>query len=156
MGHVLVWHLDGRLPNLALMRLAAHHRALGDTVELRRGTPVRLLWDQPTRVYGSLLFTRSRPLGEQLRALYPDALLGGTGWDVTVTLAQAGIPETGPLDYSLYPGVSPQHRLYATGLPPALPLLCGAQERGARPARRHDCHDLARGALAAAHPPAGQ
>ena len=40
MGHVLLWHLDGRLPNLALMRLAAHHRALGDTVELRRGTPL--------------------------------------------------------------------------------------------------------------------
>ena len=39
MGHVLVWHLDGRLPNLALMRLAAHHRALGDTVELRPGSP---------------------------------------------------------------------------------------------------------------------
>jgi hypothetical protein len=24
MGHVLVWHLDGRLPNRAPMRLAAH------------------------------------------------------------------------------------------------------------------------------------
>ena len=103
MGHVLLWHLDGRLPNLALMRLAAHHRALGDTVELRRGLPSRLLWDRPTHVYGSLLFTRSRPLGERLRALYPDAILGGTGWDATVTLAQVGIPETGPLDYTVYP-----------------------------------------------------
>jgi hypothetical protein len=35
-ARVLLWHLDGRLPNLALMRLAAHHRALGDVVELRR------------------------------------------------------------------------------------------------------------------------
>ena len=50
MGHVLLWHLDGRLPNLALMRIAAHHRALGDTVELRRGSPSRLLWDRPTQV----------------------------------------------------------------------------------------------------------
>ncbi len=104
MGYDLVWHLDGRLPNLALMRLAAPHRTLGDTVELRRGTPYRLLWDQPTHVYGSLLFTRSRPLGERLLALYPDALLGGTGWDTTVTLAQVGIPEMGALDYTLYPG----------------------------------------------------
>jgi hypothetical protein len=103
MGHVLLWHLDGRLPNLALMRIAAHHRALGDTVELRRGTPSRLLWDQPTHVYGSLLFTRSRPLGEQLRMLYPAAVLGGTGWDATGTLGQVGIPETGPLDYTIYP-----------------------------------------------------
>ena len=58
MGHVLLWHCDGRLPNLALMRIAAHHRALGDTVELRRGSPSRLLWDRPTQVYGSLLFQR--------------------------------------------------------------------------------------------------
>jgi hypothetical protein len=30
----------GKLPNVALMRIAAHHRALGDTVELRRvGNP---------------------------------------------------------------------------------------------------------------------
>ena len=104
MGNVLLWHLDGRLPNLALMRLAAHHRVLGDTVELRRGPPSRLLWDRPTRVYGSLLFTRSRPLGERLRALYPDAILGGTGWDATHTMSQVGIPEMGPLDYTLYPG----------------------------------------------------
>ena len=103
MGHVLLWHLDGRLPNLALMRIAAHHRALGDTVELRRGSPSRLLWDRPTQVYGSLLFTRSRPRGEQLRALYPDAILGGTGWDVTITLAHVGIAEAGPVDYTLYP-----------------------------------------------------
>lgn len=32
---VLLWHLDGKLPNLALMRIAAHHRERGDQVELR-------------------------------------------------------------------------------------------------------------------------
>jgi hypothetical protein len=34
--NVLLWHLDGKLPNLALMRLAAHHspRQLGDRVSL--------------------------------------------------------------------------------------------------------------------------
>lgn len=32
---VLLWHLDGTLPNLADMRIAAHHRALGDQVQLR-------------------------------------------------------------------------------------------------------------------------
>jgi hypothetical protein len=29
--------------------------------------------------------------------------VGGTGWDGTVTLAQAGIPEAGPLDDTVYP-----------------------------------------------------
>jgi len=28
--NVLLLHLDGKLPNLALMRVSAHHRALGD------------------------------------------------------------------------------------------------------------------------------
>lgn len=30
MAVVLLLHLDGKLPNLALMRIAAHHRAIGD------------------------------------------------------------------------------------------------------------------------------
>jgi hypothetical protein len=33
---VLLLHLDGKLPNLALMRIAHHHRALGHEVTLRR------------------------------------------------------------------------------------------------------------------------
>jgi len=33
---ILLWYLDGKLANLALMRLAAHHRALSDQVVLRR------------------------------------------------------------------------------------------------------------------------
>lgn len=33
--NVLLLQLDGKLPNLALMRIAAHHRAQGDAVELR-------------------------------------------------------------------------------------------------------------------------
>jgi hypothetical protein len=28
--NILLLHLDGKLPNLALIRVAAHHRALGD------------------------------------------------------------------------------------------------------------------------------
>jgi hypothetical protein len=34
MARVLLWHLDGRLPNLALMRLVAHRRARGDVLAL--------------------------------------------------------------------------------------------------------------------------
>src|SRR5256885_3736817 len=96
MGHVLLWHRDGRLPNLALMRIAAHHRALGDTVALRRGAPSRLLWDRPTHVYGSLPFPPPPPPGEQPPALHPDALPGGAGRGDHVALGQAGDSGTGP------------------------------------------------------------
>src|SRR5690349_18635728 len=60
--NVLLLHLDGKLPNLALMRLSAWHKAQGDAVEFRRVDNAQLIgprledparWD---RVYGSLIF----------------------------------------------------------------------------------------------------
>lgn len=103
---VLLLHLDGRLPNLALMRLAAHHRAAGDEVVLRHaGNPTAVepelgdpAWD---RVYGSLIFERTRPLAERVAAIYPGAILGGTGWDFAATVERLGVT-AGP-DYSVYP-----------------------------------------------------
>ncbi len=114
---VLLWHLDGRLPNLALMRIAAHHRARGDEVELRRITNLTALdpeafaeveprFGDPRwgRVYASAIFERTRPLAERIAALYPGAELGGTGsWSLGRTLADVGIAEDGPLDYADYP-----------------------------------------------------
>jgi hypothetical protein len=107
MSNILLLHLDGRLPNLALMRIAAHHRAIGDRVELRRAGNFGALepWlDDPTwdRVYGSLIFERTRPLAERACVVYPSIVLGGTGWDLKTTLADAGV-EDGELDYSDYP-----------------------------------------------------
>ncbi len=63
------------------------HKHKGDHVELRNlvATPGDLhprlgdpTWD---KVYGSLIFERSRPLAEEIRRIYPEAVLGGTGWD---------------------------------------------------------------------------
>lgn len=114
---VLLFHLDGKLPNLALMRIASHHREAGDQVELRRVSNGSVLnakawreieprfndppWD---RVYASAIFERTRPLVERLATLYPGAEIGGTGtWSLGRTLADVGISEDGPLDYSSYP-----------------------------------------------------
>lgn len=114
---VLVWHLDGKLPNLADMRIAAHHRTRGDQVEFRRVSNGDALdaaawreveprfgdppWD---RVYASAIFERTRPLVERLQVLYPGCEVGGTGtWNLGRTLADVGISEDGPLDYSIYP-----------------------------------------------------
>lgn len=114
---VLLWHLDGPLPLLPLMRIAAHHRALGDTVELRRVSNGQALdaeawreieprFSDPTwdRVYASAIFERTRPLVERFAVLYPGAEIGGTGtWSLGRTLADVGIPDDGPLDYTAYP-----------------------------------------------------
>lgn len=107
---VLLLQLDGKLPNLALMRLAAHHRGCGDDIELRKvGNPRALereLWDSPDYIYASLIFERTRPLGERLQQIHPGAVIGGTGWDLTTTLEARGISDVAP-DYSIYPDFRP-------------------------------------------------
>jgi hypothetical protein len=104
---VLLLHLDGRIPNLALMRIAAHHRDLGHEVELRRVDNPRLLeprFGDPEwgAVYGSAIFERTKASCERVMNLYPSAILGGTGWDMTRTLSDAGISD-GRIDYDDYP-----------------------------------------------------
>lgn len=90
------------------MRIAAHHRDRGDEVECRRADNPRFVepqlgdpaqWDM---LYGSLIFQRTRPLGERVKAIYPNAILGGTGWDIGSSLEDVGIKTTRQ-DYSLYP-----------------------------------------------------
>lgn len=103
---VLLFQLDGKIPNIALMRIAAHHRALGDAVELRRtGQPERTLWDgleAPDKVYGSAIFQKSLATVLRLRAAYPGAIVGGTGVNISGTLEEQGITTT-QQDYSIYP-----------------------------------------------------
>jgi hypothetical protein len=108
---VLLLQLDGKIPNVALMRIAAHHRALGDEVELRkpgkgpgrvdRSLVERGLFDNHDRVYASLIFKSTRPLAERLLRVEPRALVGGTGWDLETNLESLGIGIE--QDYSVYP-----------------------------------------------------
>lgn len=103
---VLLLQLDGKIPNIALMRVAAHHRALGDDIEFRWSRTVASaspdLFDRPDRVYASLIFERTRPVAERLMETYPQAVVGGTGWDVASSLEAVGIATTRQ-DYSIYP-----------------------------------------------------
>jgi hypothetical protein len=107
MMNVLLLQLDGKIPNLALMRLAAHHRYRNDTIELRTIPRLEraesLLWDQPFhRVYASTIFERTRPVAERVKEIYPSAIIGGTGWNLTTTLEEYGVLTTAQ-DYSIYP-----------------------------------------------------
>jgi hypothetical protein len=112
--NVLLLQLDGKLPNLALLRLAAHHRDLGHQVVLRRAGNPRSIqpqfsdpeWDA---VYGSLIFQVTRQLAEDARRVYPSIVLGGTGWDrpndspsFVTSLESIGV-RSQAVDYSDYP-----------------------------------------------------
>jgi hypothetical protein len=79
MAVIRLTQLDGKLPNLALMRLAAYHEALGDAV-LFQASPVRGLFEpEYDRVYGSAIFSASAPLVATFEREFPGAVLGGTG-----------------------------------------------------------------------------
>ena len=105
---VLLLQLDGELPNLALLRAAAWYRGRGDDVTLRvagnaHAVQRRLGDAEPDQVLASAIFKRTRPVAEAVRAAYPGAIVGGTGWDPAVRLSDIGIEERGPLDYTDHP-----------------------------------------------------
>jgi len=101
---VLLLQFDGKMPNLAVMKMAKHFRAKGADVEVRQTCNLsnvsRMLGD-PETVYGSLIFERSQPLAEKAKAEWPRIVLGGTGIDETIKLTDFGITEEVP-DYQDY------------------------------------------------------
>ena len=101
---VRLLQLDGKLPNLALMAAANHHRSRGDKVEFAFTGTITAAETEPgaDRIYASLIFEKTRPIAEKLKERFPKALIGGTGWDVASKLEDHGI-DSNKLDYSLYP-----------------------------------------------------
>lgn len=100
---VLLFQLDGKIPNIALMRIAAHHKRLGNEVEFRwTKNPQRDLWDKPDLVYASSIFEKTKPVLVSLLNEFPNAIVGGTGIDVKRTLESVGIDSL-EQDYSIYP-----------------------------------------------------
>lgn len=72
------------LPNVALMRLSAYHKAHGNEVELN---PSAL--EPPDVLYISTLFTWQRRQVEELAAYFraqSDVQIGGSGWDLSPRL----------------------------------------------------------------------
>lgn len=103
---VLLLQLDGKTPNIALMRIAAHHGDLGDFVEFASAPTTasveRGLWDDSDKVYASAIFEWTRPVCKRLLQVRPDAIIGGSGWDESATVEKIGVTTTRQ-DYSIYP-----------------------------------------------------
>ena len=96
---VLLVRIDGRMPNLALMKLSAWHKALGDQVGLHI--------QSPDTVYISVIFKQNYPQAQGVVNFYPlaDCFLGGPGLDEPNTLGaiigRLEIDDVMP-DYSLF------------------------------------------------------
>ena len=109
LGMILLLQLDGKIPNLALMRIAAHHRALGDEVAIGFGAQFEAsLWERPDKIYASAIFQKTLPLVQRLQQVHPEVVLGGTAFmdrvaiNVHQTVESAGVL-TKDVDYSPYP-----------------------------------------------------
>lgn len=98
---VAVIQVDGKIPNLALMKLAAHHQNHDDQVVLGVDASV-------DRAYISVIWPQNRPTALGIAKLFPDAevVIGGTGFNYSVTLPDE-IEHTMPaydlwnIDYSM-------------------------------------------------------
>lgn len=102
----LLLQLDGKTPNLALMRLAAHLRGQGRTVvlrHLRSEDGIHPEFENFDSVYASAIFERTAPLCRRLVSIYPKAIIGGSGWNETIKLDDIGVLATTRPDYSDYP-----------------------------------------------------
>lgn len=91
MSVVRLTQLDGKLPNLALMKLAAWHRERGDDIRYVTGARgAERALDEPAydRVYGSAIFRFSGPLIDRFKIEWPSAILGGTGTDAKTVVEE--------------------------------------------------------------------
>lgn len=106
---ILLIDFDGRLPNQALRKISAYHKALGDMVYLNECSCT------PDKVYVSVLFTwnRSKALGVQKVFPNSEVIYGGTGWDLSVKLP----PEVEAMspDFQLYSAQDVFDRLRGAG-----------------------------------------
>ena len=102
--NIRLTHIDGKLPNLALMKLAHWHKAKGDSVLLARTPSPDMFEPSYHQVYGSAIFAWSKPVVQRLKDAFPDAVVAGTGTGEWNTVEEViGETEYEHYDYSIYP-----------------------------------------------------
>jgi hypothetical protein len=95
MKNIKLYDIDSKIPNLALMKLSAYHKSVGDNVGFKI--------EKPDRIYASVIFKKNKWKADALRREYPksEVFIGGAGYNFKTTLPQ-GIELLKP-DYDLYP-----------------------------------------------------
>jgi hypothetical protein len=103
---VRLTQIDGKLPNLALMKLSHWHKSKGDTVVFEQSIHKGLFEPPYDIVYGSAIFSTSAKKIELFKQNFPSAIIGGTGYDLNVKvedLIGCGNYDYEHYDYSIYP-----------------------------------------------------
>lgn len=105
---VRLTQIDGKLPNLALMKLAHWHRAQGDVITFTHQAHRDLMEPDYDIVYGSAIFKFSDKKLARFLAAWPGAIVGGTGTDRQHTVEDIiGAEPYEHYDYSFYPWFEP-------------------------------------------------
>ena len=103
---VRLTQLDGKLPNLALMKLSHFHKNKGDYVYFTRSPQKELFESDYDIVYGSAIFKNNEIQNRinTLKTNFPSAIIGGTGSDNNNTVESIiNLAEYENYDYSIYP-----------------------------------------------------
>ena len=97
MERIMLFDVDSKMPNLALMKISAFHKKQGDIV----GFHV----NDPEVIYTSIIFSKNKHKIDGLKFFYPDAkiIIGGTGYDPSRWLPDK--IEFEKPDYDLYPKI---------------------------------------------------
>jgi hypothetical protein len=100
MTKVLLVDVDSKIPNLALMKISAWHKTMGDITGFDTA--------DPDLVYISCIFKKNREQARGIASFYPDAKIdiGGTGISLSKKLPNE-IENIKP-DYDLYPSTYSQ------------------------------------------------
>jgi len=142
---VRLTHIDGKLPNLALMKLSHWHKARGDEVHFSRKVRRDMLEPRYDRVYGSTIFGFSSRIVETFRAEFPGCMVGGTGSGNLGTVEDIiGENPYEHYDYSLYPDFDGSIGFTQRGCR----LKCGfcvVPKKEGKPKSVNTIHDLWRG-----------
>ena len=81
---VRITQIDGKLLNLALMRIAAFHRARRDQIVFKRSVRRDIFEPPYARVYCSAIFKFSAERISRFCSEFPEAVIGGTGTARTI------------------------------------------------------------------------
>ena len=101
---VRITQIDGKLPNIALMKLSHWHKSNGDKVYFTKSVKKELFEDDYDIVYGSTIFNFSSKKTDLFKKEFPNAIIGGTGSDNKKRVEDIiNLERYECFDYDLYP-----------------------------------------------------
>jgi hypothetical protein len=139
-GSIFVIDIDGKLPNLALMKLSSYYKDKGrKVILLSKDTCIKGAY----KIFASSIFNKpsSAKYIKKLKMFYGESLiLGGSGVDISMRLPQK--IEQMPADYTLYPELGNRAIGFLTrGCPFNCPF-CLVPEKEGKPRQVSDLNSL--------------